>query len=282
MTQYGLFHETLRVLWPLGRVIYWLGNRPLLRSLSRPFVKALNSEAVIIPVHETISGPESVVLPYPMLTPLIEQASARVLMNECICRRGENCQTFPQDFGCLFLGEGVAQIRSAMGRRVDASEAIAHVEQAMEMGLVPLIVHTTFDALMLGVPYRRMLGICFCCDCCCTVQQGLRLGPPAFWDIVWRLPGLRVDIGADCVGCGECLEVCYVKALSMPNERALIDSARCKGCGRCVATCPTGAINLQLEEEVDTLAVLLDRIARRTDIGLAKERLTERAGDLRP
>jgi Fe-S-cluster-containing hydrogenase component 2 len=68
----------------------------------------------------------------------------------------------------------------------------------------------------------------------------------------------------------------------MPNGRVLIDSARCKGCGRCVATCPTGAINLQLEEEVDTLAVLLDRIARRTDIGLAEERLIERAGDLRP
>jgi len=267
LAHYGLFYEALRVLWPLGRLLYWLGDRPPLRPLSRLFVKALNSEAVIIPVHETISGPESVVLPYPMLTPLIERSSARVLMNQCICRRGENCQTFPQDFGCLFLGEGAAQIRPAMGRRVDASEAIAHVEQAMEMGLVPLIVHTTFDALMLGIPYRRMLGICFCCDCCCTVQQGLRVGPPAFWDIVHRLPGLSVEVGADCVGCGECAEACYVEALSVPNGRAIIDSERCKGCGRCVAACPTGVISLQLEREVDTLTLLLDRIACRTDIG---------------
>jgi UDP-glucose 4-epimerase len=230
-------------------------------------IKALNSEAVIIPVHETISGPESVVLPYQMLTPLIERAGVRVLMNECICRRGESCQNFPQDFGCLFLGEGAAQIRPTMGRRVDATKAIDHVRRAMEMGLVPLIVHTTFDALMLGMPYRRMLGICFCCDCCCTVQQGLRLGPPAFWDIVWRLPGLRVEVGADRLGCGGCVQVCYVEALSADNGRAIIDSERCKGCGRCVAACPTGAISLQMEEEVDTLALLLDRIAERTDIG---------------
>jgi UDP-glucose 4-epimerase len=163
-----------------------------------------------------------------------------------------------------------------MGRGVDAREAIAHVGKAMEMGLVPLIVHTTFDALMLGIPYRRMLGICFCCDCCCTVQQGLRLGPPAFWDIVWRLPGLSVEIGADCVGCEECVRVCYVDALSVPNGRATIDSERCKGCGRCVAACPSGVINLQMEEEVDTLALLLDRIARRTDIGSTGERIDKR------
>jgi len=276
LARYRLFHEALRVLWPLGRLLYWVGNRPLLRPLSRPLVKALNSEAVIIPVHETISGPESVVLPYPMLTPLIERASVRVLMNECICRRGESCQNFPQDFGCLFLGEGAAQIRPAMGRRVDAREAIDHVGKAMEMGLVPLIVHTTFDALMLGIPYRRMLSICFCCDCCCTVQQGLRLGPPAFWDIVWRLPGLSVEVGAGCVGCGECVDVCYVEALSAHNGRVTIDSGRCKGCGRCVAACPTGAIGLQMEQEVDTLALLLDRIARRTDIGSASDSRNER------
>lgn len=275
MAHYGLFREALRVLWPLGRLLYWLGNLRLLRSLSRPLVKALNSEAVIIPVHKTISGPESVVLPYPLLTPLIERASVHVLMNECICRRGESCQTFPQDFGCLFLGEGAAQIRPTMGRRVDASEATAHVGKAMEMGLVPLIVHTAFDALMLGIPYRQMLGICFCCDCCCTVQQGLRLGPPGFWDIVWRLPGLSIEVGADCVGCGECVEVCYVEALSASNGRAIIDSERCKGCGRCVAACPIGVISLQMEEEVDTLALLLDRIARRTDIGSASEPMKE-------
>ncbi len=271
MGRHGLLYETLRTLWPLSRLIYWLGNRPLLRPLSRPFFKALNSEAIIVPVQESIADPESVVLPYPVLIPLIEQASARFLMDECICRRGENCQAFPQDFGCLFLGDGAAQIRPSMGRRVEAGEAIAHVREAMALGLTPLIVHTTFDAWMLGIPYRRMLGICFCCDCCCTVQQGLRLGPPAFWDIVQRLPGLMVEVGAECVGCGACVEVCPVEAPLVSNGRVTIEAERCKGCGRCVAACPIGAIRLRMDGGVDTMDRLLDRITRRTDIGLASD-----------
>lgn len=274
MARRGLRYETLRTLWPLSRFIYWLGNRPLLRPLSRPFFKALKGEAIIVPVHETISDPESVVLPYPLLTPLMERASARFLMDECICRRGENCQAFPQDFGCLFLGDGAAQIRSSMGRRVDAGEAMAHVREAMDMGLMPLVVHTTFDAWMLGIPFRRMLGICFCCDCCCTVQQGLRLGPPAFWDMVQRLPGLMVEVSGECVGCGACVEACPVGAASASNGRVTIEAERCKGCGRCVAACPVGVIRLRMDESVDTLGLLLGRVTRRTHIGLPSDELT--------
>jgi len=266
-----LFYETLMTMWPLSRLIYWLSNRQLLRPLSRPFYRALRSEAIIIPVHEAIGNPKSVVLPYPLLTPLIKETSTRVVMNECMCRRGENCQTYPQDFGCLFLGDGATRISSSMGRQVDAEEAIAHVQQAMAMGLVPLVVHTTFDALTLGIPYRRMLGICFCCDCCCTVQQGLRLGPPAFWDIVVRLPGLAVEVDGACTGCGACVESCYVRAISLSDDRARIDEALCKGCGRCITACPTGAVTLRLDSDVDTLGRLLDRIVRRTDIGLTSQ-----------
>jgi ferredoxin len=268
----ALFYETLMTLWPLGRAIYWLSNRRGLRPLSKLFFKALQSEAIIIPIHETIANPESVVLPYPLLTPLVECTSTRFLMDECMCRRGEGCQNYPQDLGCLFLGDGAAKISPSMGRLVDHEEAMAHVQQGMSLGLVPLVVHTTFDALALGIPYRRMLGICFCCDCCCTVQQGLRLGPPAFWDIVVRLPGLVVDVNGACAGCGACVEACYVKAISLRDGRAEIDKELCKGCGRCLTVCPTGAITLRMDEEVDAMGEFVSRIGRRTDIGLPSGR----------
>jgi UDP-glucose 4-epimerase len=272
----GLFYETLMTLWPLSRFIYWLGNRRALRPLSRLLIRTLKSEAIIIPVHETIANPESVVLPYPLLAPLIRHASTRFLMNECMCRRGDNCQTYPQDFGCLYLGDGAAKISPSMGRLVDQDEAIAHMRQGMALGLVPLVVHTTFDALALGIPYRRMLGVCFCCDCCCTVQQGLRLGPPAFWDIVVRLPGLAVEVNGACVGCGACVGACYVKAISLGDGRARIDGDLCKGCGRCLTSCPTGAISLRMDETADTMGLLVGRIAQRTDIGLSSEQFTSR------
>ena len=76
--------------WPLGKVVNWLGGQPLLEPLLRSQFSAEGNEAVIIPVEETIRGTESVVLPYPLLAPLVEQASARFVLNECLCRRGVN------------------------------------------------------------------------------------------------------------------------------------------------------------------------------------------------
>lgn len=277
MARSEIFYETAMALWPLSRLLYRLGNRPLLRQVSRPFFRALNSEAIIIPVHETISEPESVVLPYPLLTPLIEGVDTRFLMSECMCRRGEGCQAFPHDFGCLFLGDGTAKIRPSMGRWVGADEAMVHVQQAMEIGLIPLVVHTPFDGLMLGIPYREMVGICFCCECCCTVQQGLRLGPPAFWDIVGRLPGLVVEVTDRCVRCGACEEICHVDALLASNGRMRVDTERCKACGRCVGACPVGAIRMEIENTATAVDQFLSRIARRAQIGLRREELARGA-----
>ena len=265
-----LIYDTVIRLWPLGKVVPWLGSRPLVGRLLRPLFSGGNNEAFIIPVHEAVQGTESVVLPYSLLAPLVERASTRFIMDECICRRGGNCQTYPQDFGCLFLGEGAGEISPSLGRVVDVDEALAHLERAMVLGLVPLVVHNTFDAHVLRIPYRRMLSVCFCCDCCCAVRLVLREGPPAFWDTVVRVPGLTVAVGQECVGCGACLGVCPVQAISLNNGRAHIGEW-CKGCGRCAQTCPAEAISLRVAEEVDVLGRLLARIEQRTDIGLGGE-----------
>ena len=255
-------------LWPLGKALYWLSNRPVIGPLLQRYISAPGDEAIIIPVQEVVRGTESVVLPYPLLAPLVERASTRCLLNECMCRRGEHCQAYPQDLGCLFLGDGAAEIAPDIGQPVDVDEALAHVRRAMEIGLVPLIVHAAFDAWVLDIPYGRTLAICFCCDCCCTVRQGLRLGPPAFWDTVVRLPGLTVSVGQECMGCGTCVDVCHVGAISLVDGQARILD-RCKGCGLCVSACPSGAITLRAAEDVDMLNRLLARVERYTKVQAA-------------
>ncbi|MFX0196013.1 MAG: 4Fe-4S binding protein, partial [Candidatus Hodarchaeota archaeon] len=45
-----------------------------------------------------------------------------------------------------------------------------------------------------------------------------------------------------CVGCGDCVDVCPYKAISLVDNKAEIVEAVCKGCGCCVAVCNSGAI----------------------------------------
>lgn len=260
-----LGHQIILKFWPLGKLTYWLGNRPLLCPLLRSQFRAEGNEAVIIPVNETLRGAESVVLPYDLLRPLVERASARVILSHCLCRQGENCHTYPHEIGCIFFGDGASGIDPALGRPVDTAEAKAHMQQAMDSDLTPLVVHAAFDAWAMGIPYHRMLAVCFCCDCCCTIRHGLRLGPPAFWDTVVRLPGLTVEAGDGCTSCGACVEVCPVRAIALEDGQAHIGKA-CKGCGRCAVVCPNGAITLRVDEDADVVGNLFARIERRTEI----------------
>ncbi len=267
MKSKNVLYRLAIVFWPVSKLLNWIGNVPLLGRLLRPLFGAEGNRSVIIPVNEAVRGTESVVLPFTLLPALIEHASHRFLLNECMCRAGQRCRNYPREIGCIYLGDGAAQIDPARGRLVEKDEAVEHVRLALRAGLVPLIVHTAFDTFILGVPFRHTLAVCFCCDCCCTVRQTLRLGPQVFWETMQRLPGLRVQVGDGCHGCGACLPLCYVHAIRLADGRAEIDLSRCKGCGRCAAACPADAIELTLDQDVDVMARLMKLVGERTEIG---------------
>ncbi len=46
-----------------------------------------------------------------------------------------------------------------------------------------------------------------------------------------------------CIGCGACVDVCPVEAISM-TDVAVIDAGECIDCGSCVEECPQEAISL--------------------------------------
>ena len=45
-----------------------------------------------------------------------------------------------------------------------------------------------------------------------------------------------------CVGCGECVEVCPAKAIHIEDKKSIVDGKRCIGCATCLAVCPTMAM----------------------------------------
>lgn len=50
-----------------------------------------------------------------------------------------------------------------------------------------------------------------------------------------------------CVGCGACLEICPVQAITLRNKKAHIDEKLCIGCAMCIAVCPVRAIDVPWE-----------------------------------
>lgn len=74
---------------------------------------------------------------------------------------------------------------------------------------------------------------------------------------------MQIDL-TKCTGCGQCLKVCPVGAISLLKGRAVIDPDTCIFCGACLYACPRGAISeAQLPERAITSAVQPDSIETR-------------------
>jgi Fe-S-cluster-containing hydrogenase component 2 len=258
-------YDLLMSVWPLYKLGLWLGKQPGIGTLLKPVFSSKIHQVTMIPVNEAITQGDHIVLPYTLLMQLVEQTSARFIMTDCVCRRHESCTSHPVDLGCLFLGDGAAQIHPTMGRLCGVEEAKRHIQRCIEEGLYPLIAHTMIDSITLGIPYKRMLTVCLCCECCCVVQRGMRKGPTTLLKVIQRLPGLSVIVGSDCEACGECIEACPVGAISM-NHRGAEISEECKGCGICLNACPYRAITLEMGGKIDLLTGFSERMKSYADI----------------
>lgn len=60
-------------------------------------------------------------------------------------------------------------------------------------------------------------------------------------------------VGAKCVGCTACVPACPAKAISMDDERAVVDRDSCVGCGKCTQICPVKTISMSVVPVQKTL-----------------------------
>ncbi|HPC39174.1 MAG TPA: 4Fe-4S binding protein [Exilispira sp.] len=48
-----------------------------------------------------------------------------------------------------------------------------------------------------------------------------------------------------CTGCGGCVDVCPVGAISLVDGKALVDKDTCIDCAACTSECPSEAISME-------------------------------------
>ncbi|MFW9950498.1 MAG: 4Fe-4S binding protein [Candidatus Thorarchaeota archaeon] len=193
----------------------------------------------VIPLEETIE-PGTTLFPYQMLQESIKNARI-IAVTDCICRKeaqllGKGCN-HPIET-CLSFGVAAEfYIENGMGRKVTPEEAIKIIKEADESGLI----HA-------GANSKHLSNICNCCSCCCASMKGMThygQDKEKFMNAIFE----STIIQEKCVSCGNCIERCPVKAISL-EEVAEVDRNLCLGCGLCANICPEEAIILKVREDL--------------------------------
>jgi UDP-glucose 4-epimerase len=258
----------LAKIWPVTRWSAMATRIPVIGGFvawtTRPFFKPTSFHLSYIPVNREVAGGASSLLPRRVIHELVERSAHRVIIRRCTCRDSEKCKNYPVEEACLLLGEDTALIDPRVADHVDKAAALAHLDRMLALGLTPFTGRIRMDDFFWGVPNRgRMLTICFCCTCCCTVLRSARYFPANVAGSMVRLKGLAVTVDRNkCVRCGTCVAECFMKAITLDETSAVHDEALCKGCGRCAAVCPHGAVTIDVENVDAAVADLMGRIGR--------------------
>lgn len=241
--------STKLVRWGTGFAdkAFMLFRLPLLPRV-HPWTRPDKTDMRWLPINEDIQLPDDTPLPLALLDRLIEEASHRVIFDECGCRVAFRCENYPIDIGCLLMGDSAIEAPSSSWREVSVEEAKQHARRAVEAGLIPVVGKARVDNFLFHIKDRaRLLTVCFCCECCCITRYTRHAPLDVLEPLFPQLDGISIEVTGDCVGCGKCAEHCYVQAIEIVDERAVIGEY-CRACGRCATVCPQDAIEIRIDD----------------------------------
>ncbi len=202
-------------------------------------------------VHEPALSEENAlhVLDYERASEVIQTAT-HIGVGLCYCRHkmehlGRSCGA-PMDICMTFNATAASLTKHGHARRIDSAECLDLLHQSYEHNLVQF-----------GENVREEVNfICNCCGCCCEAMIAARrfsiLNP------VHTTNFIPVVSDQECNGCGKCVNVCPVEAMTLvsacdphhPNrKKALVNEERCLGCGVCVRSCNRKSIILKSREK---------------------------------
>jgi len=197
-------------------------------------------KARTIVIKQEIHG-RSTVLPYEEVMKLIDKTEY-IASGTCVCRHQGDlldrpCDK-PKDNLCMIFGPS-AQFAQSYGfvNLISKEEARQRIDEAEKAGLVHNYANSQDRYIDL---------LCNCCGCHCLILRGTKRSPlPSQFVIAnWVI---NIDDDA-CIGCGACIDRCWMEALKMDGDSLVRDFNRCIGCGICRYVCPSDAMKLVRRE----------------------------------
>jgi len=225
-SDYDRFSSLVNGMSPMDRTVAILENRE-------------TGEELNIIVNEELEVPTEQFLPTQQIRELIEKFDD-IAVGNCYCRQhqeflGDPCKQIELTPSCMTLGKSARHTSNhGFSKLVSKEEALEILKKCEDAGLVHKAYHLHGDTT------KDEVAICNCCSCCCLTAKDCLIFP------VVNANNYLASIDEDlCIGCGNCVEKCYNKAVKLnDDDKAERDEEFCVGCGVCAYHCPENAISL--------------------------------------
>ncbi|GAB4271989.1 MAG: 4Fe-4S binding protein [Deferrisomatales bacterium] len=244
-----------RVGFGFPQSFFWRGAdtepaRKMSRLVLRYFNREVTAEAFggagtkpyrYVPVEKSLRPGLQAVYPHHWMDAVLDGAT-RFAVAHCPCRveaeiLGRACG-HPLEVCLKFDEMADYLIERGLGRALTREEARRIVRESAEAGLVHFV-----DNAVGGVKHN-----CNCCGCSCWNVGPIRrrkIPRDALMDTYF----LRRTDPERCVGCGRCVEICPVAALTPGEPCPQVDEQWCIGCGVCAVPCPRDAVFVELRPD---------------------------------
>ena len=242
-------------------IVRWIVTRMVFDKNDLTYLT--KDKIVEVQLNKEIEPLDNIAVPSKVVEHFIQESSYRFIMDFCICRESMQCENYPIDLGCLFMGEAARKIPSELGRSATKEEALAHVNRCREEGLVHLIGRDKLDETWLGVGSTiPLVTVCNCCECCCLWRMRPYLND-TLSSTIKRMPGIEIKVNDNCTGCGICTEdVCFIDNIKIEDGVVVIGDD-CVVCGRCAEKCPHDAIEIIIKDK-DFINKTIERVKKAT------------------
>jgi len=189
-----------------------------------------------IPVEKSLS-PEYNVSTYDSIRDIIMNKVDKIAIMNCVCREQrdvleEQCELSSMRRCCVMFNNAAARrIKDGIGKEVSKEEMFDILKKFQKEGFVLQPENSQNPSFM-----------CVCCGCCCGVLTMAKQFPkPAEYYSSNFYAQSNSEL---CNGCETCVRRCQMDAVTLENDKAIVDLDRCIGCGNCVPTCGMKAMKL--------------------------------------